>query len=180
MKITWRNNLLILWYRFFRSKPNVNNLIRIGKDGKGVSSILYLLPSEKKYAQIASHFIKDDLKKGISKINYLIHKDSIRYYSEKVKLNAFMFSDKDFNFIGVFNNFNLIDKIKSSSYNALVDLNQSEEQTISFLSHELDIPIKIGFKSIFSKKLYTVIIKPSSTGFLEKNYEIIEKILGLK
>jgi len=180
MKILWRNNLLILWYRFFRSKPNVNNLIRIGKDGKGVSSILYLLPSEKEYAQIASHFIKDDLGKGILNIKYLIHENSIQYYSEKIKSNLISYSNNDFNYIGVINNSNLLEKIKSSTYDALVDLNQSEEQTMSFLSIELDIPIKIGFKSIFSDKIYSVVIKPSSTGFLEKNYEIIEKILGLK
>ena len=67
-----------------------------------------------------------------------------------------------------------------SKFEAIVDLNQSEEQTISFVSLELDIPIKIGYKSVFSDQIFSIIIKPSSTGFLEKNYEIIEKILGLK
>ena len=180
MKISWRNNLLILWYRFFRSKPNINNLISIGKDGKGVSSILYLLPSEKQYAQIAAHFVKDSIEEKVSKIDYLIHEEGLRYYSEKIRLDAITFTDKYFNYIGVFKNIKLVDQIKSFGYDALVDLNQSEKQTISFLSLELDIVIKIGFKSNFSDNLYSIIIKPSSTGFLEKNYEIVEKILGLK
>ena len=90
------------------------------------------------------------------------------------------YSDNDFNYIGVLTNFELLKNIKLSNYEAIVDLNQSEEQTISFISLELDIPIKIGYKSIFSDKIYSIVIKPSSTGFLEKNYEIIEKILGLK
>ena len=45
---------------------------------------------------------------------------------------------------------------------------------------ELDIPIKIGFQSPLADKLYTLVIQRSSTGFLEKNYETIERILGLK
>ena len=62
----------------------------------------------------------------------------------------------------------------------MVDLNQSNEQTLSLLSMELDIPIKIGFQSPLADKLYTLVIQRSSTGFLEKNYETIERILGLK
>ena len=180
MKISWRNNLLILWYRFFRSKVNVNNLVRIGKDGEGISNILFLLPAEKKHAQTASHFIKDDLKKESLKINYLIHENGIQYYTDKIKSKTITYSDDDFNYLGVLKNFKLIEEIKLSKYEAIVDLNQSEEQTISFISLELDIPIKIGYKSIFSDSIYSLVIKPSSTGFLEKNYEIIEKILGLK
>jgi len=180
MKIIWRNKLLILWYRFFRSKSKKEKLIRIGRKAKGVTKILYLLPSEKNHAQTCSYIVKNDLVKSKIIINYLIHKDGIKYYSENIKKNAIIFSDDDFNYIGVFKNFDLIDKLKRFDYDAIVDLNQSDKQTISFFIIELNIPIKIGFKSILSKKIYTVIIQPSSTGFLEKNYEIIQKILGLK
>ena len=44
------------------------NLIKIGKAGEGVNSILFLLPSEKKHAQIASHFVKRDRKNNYLKI----------------------------------------------------------------------------------------------------------------
>ena len=58
MKIIWRNNLISLWYRLFRSKSKITKLIRIGAGGKGISSLLFILPSEKRFAQNASHFIK--------------------------------------------------------------------------------------------------------------------------
>ena len=180
MKISWRNNLLILWYKFFRSKANAKNLVRIGKEGKGISNILFLLPAEKKFAQIASHFIKSDMKNDVKKVKYLVHEDGIQFYTDKIKSDTMTYSDGDFNYIGVLTNFELINDIKMLKFEAIVDLNQSEEQTISFVSLELDIPIKIGYKSIFSDHLYSIVIKPSSIGFLEKNYEIIEKILGLK
>ncbi len=180
MKIIWRNKLLILWYRFFRSKLKKEKLIRISKKSKGVSKILYILPSEKKYAQTSSYFVKNDSEKHKVVINYLIHEKGIQYYSDSIKSNALVFSDRDFNYLGVFKNYRLINKIKSFNYHAVVDLNQSEKQTISFFIIEMNIPIKIGFKSIFSKKIYSVTIQPSSSGFIEKNYEIIQRILGLK
>ena len=180
MKISWRNNLLILWYKFFRSKTNAKNLVRIGKEGKGISSILFLLPSEKKHAQIASHFIKNEKRDNVLKIKYLVHEDGIRFYTDKIKSDIMTYADDDFNYIGVLTNFELINSIKMLKFEAIVDLNQSEEQTISFVSLELDIPIKIGYKSIFSDQIFSIVIKPSSTGFLEKNYAVIEKILGLK
>jgi hypothetical protein len=44
----------------------------------------------------------------------------------------------------------------------------------------LDIPVKVGFQSPLSDRLYSMVIEPSQTGFLEKNYETIEKVLGLE
>ena len=44
---------------------------------------------------------------------------------------------------------------------------------------ELEIPIKIGFQSKISDKLYSLIIQKSDSGFFENNYHTIEKILGL-
>jgi ADP-heptose:LPS heptosyltransferase len=84
------------------------------------------------------------------------------------------------NWLGAIKSESVLDRIKSFQYDAMVDLNQSNEQTLSLLSMELDIPIKIGFQSPLADKLYTLVIQRSSTGFLEKNYETIERILGLK
>ena len=83
------------------------------------------------------------------------------------------------NWLGAIKSESVLDRIKSFQYDAMVDLNQSNEQTLSLLSMELDIPIKIGFQSPLADKLYTLVIQRSSTGFLEKNYETIERVLGL-
>ena len=58
MKIIWRNNLISLWYRFFRSKSKITKLVRIGIDGKGISSLLFILPSEKDLHKMLLIFIK--------------------------------------------------------------------------------------------------------------------------
>ena len=180
MKIIWRNNLISLWYRLFRSKSKITKLIRIGAGGKGISSLLFILPSEKRFAQNASHFIKSVENRKDLDVFYLIHQKATHLYSDGIDSKIMSFNDEDFNFLGVFKNHNIIRKIKSLNFDAVVDLNLSENQTISFLMLELANPIKVGFESIFSNKIYSIIIKPSPTGFLEKSFENVEKILGLK
>ena len=45
---------------------------------------------------------------------------------------------------------------------------------------DLTIPIKVGFQDEFSNYLYTITIQSKSIGFLEENFIMIEKILGLR
>jgi len=47
------------------------------------------------------------------------------------------------------------------------------------LAWELDVPLKIGFQSSMADKLYTVILEHKGTGFLEKNFQTIEQLLGI-
>ena len=71
-------------------------------------------------------------------------------------------------------------KINDLSFDAIVDLNQSHNQNLSFILKDLKIPIKVGFQAEFSNFLYSIIIESKSIGFLEDNYKTIEKILGLE
>ena len=61
----------------------------------------------------------------------------------------------------------------------MVDLNQEFQLPMATLILELEIPIKIGFKSDIADKLYSLIIQRSDSGFFENNYHTIERILGL-
>ena len=70
-------------------------------------------------------------------------------------------------------------KIGDRAYDALVDLNQSTDQPLSLIATRLDIPIKVGFSSPISDSLYTLVIDSSDNKFLENNYILIEKMLGL-
>ena len=180
MKITWRIQFLFWWYTLFRRKFNHERVIKIGKKGRGASKIIFLLPAEKEHAQIASHFVKRDFVDDNLQVRYVVHHEGIQYYSDQLKPDIISFSNDDMNWVGAIVSESVLDKIKSIRYDAMVDLNQSDEQTLSLLSMELDIPVKIGFQSPLSDKLYTLVIQRSTTGFLETNYETIERILGLK
>ena len=179
MKILWRIQFLFWWYTLLRRKFNHERVIKIGKKGRGASKILFLLPAEKEHAQIASHFVKRDFVDDTLQVRYVVHQEGIQYYSDQLKPYIISFSNDDMNWLGAIVSESVLDRIKSIQYDAMVDLNQSDEQTLSLLSLELDIPVKIGFQSPLSDKLYTLVIQRSTTGFLETNYETIERILGL-
>ena len=179
MKIPWRIQFLFWWYTLLRRKYNHKRVIKIGKKGRGASKILFLLPAEKEHAQIASHFVKRDFVDDTLQVRYVVHQEGIQYYSDQLKPDIISFSNDDMNWLGAIVSESVLDRIKSIRYDAMVDLNQSDEQTLSLLSMELDIPVKIGFQSPLSDKLYTLVIQRSTTGFLETNYETIERILGI-
>jgi len=180
MKIPWRIQFLFWWYTLLRRKFNHERVIKIGKRGQGASKILFLLPAEKEHAQIASHFVKRDFVDDNLQVRYVVHQDGIQYYSDQLKPDIISFSNDDMNWLGAIVSESVLDRIKSIRYDAMVDLNQSDEQTLSLLSMELDISVKIGFQSFLSDKLYTLVIQRSTKGFLETSYETIERILGLK
>ena len=48
MKISLKIRLLFYWQKILRSKVHEESLIKISKRGKGVESVIFLLPSEKK------------------------------------------------------------------------------------------------------------------------------------
>ena len=60
MKISFKIKLLFYWYKIFRSNHKIDYLIKISKGGKGVKRVAFLLPNDKKEAQLAAHFIKND------------------------------------------------------------------------------------------------------------------------
>ena len=180
MKISFKIKLLFYWYKIFRSNHKIDSLIKISKGGKGVKRVAFLLPNDKKEAQLAAHFIKNDDKKNKFHFSYIIYEDSLPLYQRSIISNAFILTNEHMNWLGAINSKNIIDKINNSRFDAIVDLNQSHNQNFSFILMDLTIPIKVGFQDEFSNYLYTITIQSNSIGFLEENYIMIEKMLGLR
>ena len=180
MKISLKIKLLFYWQKIFKSKVQEESLIKISKGGKGVKSVIFLLPSEKKKAQIAAHFIKNDDKKNNFRFHYILLEQSLPFYSENIIPNAHIIKEDDMNWFGVINSRSIVDKINKLKFDAIVDLNQSHNQNLSFIITDLNIPIKLGFQAEFSRFLYSIILESKSVGFLEENYIMIENILGIQ
>ena len=178
MKISIRTKILLLMHFLFYKKPEESPLVKIGSKGKGVKNILFFLPYQRKQAQVVAHLIKKNSNKKNYQIRYVVNNRGLFYYKEIPSEQIITYDDDDVNYFGVIKTTNIIKKI-NNNYNALVDLTNSYDQALSVLSLKLNIPIKMGFKSPISDRLYTVIIKPNEEGFIEENYFIIEKFLGL-
>ena len=180
MRISLKIKLLFYWYKIFRSNVVKDSIVKISKKGKGVKSVVFLLPNEKKQAQLAAHFIKNDDKENKFYFNYILDESSLVYYDKSIISNAHIIKKDHINWLGAIISKSTIKKINDLSFDAIVDLNQSHNQNLSFLLKELKIPIKVGFQAEFSNFLYSIIIESKSIGFVEDNYKTIERILGLE
>tara|TARA_B100000123_G_scaffold204524_1_gene154159 strand:+ start:257 stop:799 length:543 start_codon:yes stop_codon:yes gene_type:complete len=180
MKISLKIKLLFYWQKIFKSNIDKNVLVKISKKVEGVKSVVFLLPGEKKQAQLASHFIKNDDKKNKYRFDYILHEESLPYYNKDIMKNAHIIKKDDVNWFGAIISESIIESINNLRFDAIVDLNQSHNQNLSFILTDLNIPIKIGFQAEFSNYLYTIILKSKSIGFLEQNYLMIENLLGLE
>ena len=179
MKIPFRIKILLLYYRFLYKKSHSDPLVRIGESGKGVQSILFFLPSERNFAQVISHFIKRNNNNASLRFKYVVHQESLMHYQDISGPDTVTYTDNDINWFGVIKSKLVIDRIGNEGFDALVDLNQSYDQSLSLLSFQLRIPIKVGFQSPISNQLYSIVVQPEKGSFLESNYQIIEKILGI-
>ena len=102
------------------------------------------------------------------------------FYSNRINAKIFSYNDNDLNYFKVIESETLLDQIKSMSFDALVDLNTNFCAPTSMLAFELEIPLKIGFDSIIANKLYTVTLERNQNKFLENNFQMIERLLGLE
>ena len=179
MKIPFRIKILLLYYKFLYKKFYATPLVKIGATGKGVTSILFFLPQEKTFAQVISHFIKRNNNNASLRFKYVVHQESLILYQDIPSSDTITYTDNDINWFGVIKSKMVIDRIGNEGFDALVDLNQSYEQSLSLLSFQLKIPIKVGFYSPISDQLYSIVVQPKKDSFLESNYQIIEKVLGI-
>jgi len=160
-----------------RSKPPQ---IKISKEGKGVSSILFFLPEKREDAKVANYLVKADNPIPGYTIGYVCNEKSKSYYPNNSKIKFITYKDDDLNYFGTIKSEALLDQIKSIQYDSLVDLNTSFCAATSMLAFELDIPIKIGFNSPIAKKTYTITLERKKNTFLENNFQLIAQLLGLK
>ena len=179
MEISMPFRVLLFWKNIFK-KHKIPPKIKISKKGKGVKSILFILPEKKKDAKIAHYLIKTDNPLPDYNIGFVCNKHSISFYPNTINAEIFSYNDNDLNYFRVIRNETLLDQIKSMSFDALVDLNTNFCAPTSMLAFELEIPLKIGFDSLIANKLYTVTLERNENKFLENNFEMIERLLGIE
>ena len=179
MEISIPFRILLRWKNIFKKHKNLPK-IKISKNGKGIRSILFFLPDKKEDAKIAHYLIKTDNPLPDYNIGFVCNENSMSFYPSSINAKFFPYNDDDLNYFGVIEHNTLLNQIKSMSYDALVDLNTNFCAPTSMLAFELEIPLKIGFNSMIANKLYTITIERNENKFLENNFEMIERLLGIE
>ena len=143
MRISLKIKLLFYWHKIFRSNVVKDSIIKISKKGKGVKSVVFLLPNEKKQAQLAAHLIKHDDKKNKFYFNYILEESSLQLYDKRIIQNAHIIKKDHINWLGVIISKSTIKNINDLKFDALVDLNQSHNQNLSFILKTVDNFFKV-------------------------------------
>ena len=180
MKIPFRTKVLLFYQKILNRGFYTTPLVKITDSGKGVKSVLFFLPPERDAAQVVAHFIKRNNSNASLDFKFVIHQDSLSFYDNIPNSDFITYTKNDVNWFGAIKTNAVLDRIGHQSFDALVDLNQSFNQCLSLLSFHLKIPIKIGFQSPIANDLYSVVIQPVENGFLERNYQVVEMILGMR
>tara|TARA_Y100000590_G_scaffold266417_1_gene299234 strand:+ start:1290 stop:1829 length:540 start_codon:yes stop_codon:yes gene_type:complete len=178
METSLRFKCLLVWYKITRSYIKTP-LIKIAEGGKGADNVLFFLPSDNVNAQITAYFVNQDLINKKKTIYYFVHETGLKYYPSKLRNSFITYKDEDLNWWGLIINHSVLNKVKSINCDVLVDLNQKQKPAEKFLIMDLPTKLKIGFHSFLSDELYNLTIKRDKSSFLEKQYSMIERILGL-
>jgi len=179
MNIPFQFSMLLKW-KIFRNSSKISNQITISKEGSGVKSVLFLLPENIEDAKLAHYLAKVDDPIPGYRFGYICSKKSKRYYPSSSRLRFFTYGEEDLNYFGVIKTQGLLDKIQSTNYEALVDLNTRFSATTLMLAYELDIALKIGFNSPIADYIYNIILDYDQNKFFENNFLIIQRLLNIK
>ena len=179
MKISFRTKVLLFYQKIVNRGSYTTPLVKITNSGNGVKSVLFFLPPERDAAQVVAHFIKRSKSNASLDFKFITHQNSLPFYDNISNSDIITYTENDINWFGAIKTNVILDRIGNQRFDALVDLNHSFNQCLSLLSFHLKIPIKIGFQSPIANDLYSVVIQPVENGFLERNYQVVEMILGM-
>jgi len=181
MKISLKTKIVFWWWQRFRFKEPENKFQKISTLGKGVRSLLVILPRENSHLPLAQHFLKSLTSRGqYSAINKIIGWEEQKDTLDPQLLQRFqLISENDINKYGLLYD-KSIKKLTNGQFNGVINLdpifNPVSYQLVSWFS---SIP-RIGFNSEFGRNIYNIIIDSNNGAtYIEQGYEYILEVLGL-
>jgi len=181
MKISLKTKIAFWWWQRFRFKEPENKFQKISTLGKGVRSLLIILPREKSHLPLAQHFLKSLTSRGqFSAINKIIGWEEQKDILDLQLLQRFqLISENDINKYGLLYD-KSIKKLTNGHFNGIINLdpvfNPASFQLVSWFSSIT----RIGFNSEFGRNIYNIIIDSNNgANYIEQGYEYILEVLGL-
>jgi hypothetical protein len=181
MKISLKTKIAFrLWLRF-RFKEPENNFQKISTAGKGIRSLLVILPRKNNHLPLAQHFLKSLASRGqFSAIKKIIgwegHKDIL---DPLLLPRVQLISENDISKFGLLTD-GTIKKLTNGQFNGVINLdpifNPVSFQLVSWFSSIT----RIGFNSEFGRNIYNIIIDNNNReNYIEQGYEYIIEAFGL-
>lgn len=153
--------------------------VRFSADGKGVNSVLIILPDQMEEYRIAHHYFKSiqDEHPEI-RFAFLVLSAAIAKSAESAKNGFITISEDDLDRWSLPNQ-SFIQKVYSSSYDAVINLSSRSNLITDWIMRFAKSPIRIGYHPQKESQVYNLLIERKGRVSLEKTYIRIQKLLGL-
>ncbi len=181
MKIPLKTKIAFWWWQKFRFNEPDNKIQKISNLGKGISSLLIILPRSNSHLPLAQHFMKTlASREQFSAINKIIGwEEQKSIFDPQLLQQVQLISENDYNKFGLLTD-EALKQLVSGQFNCVINLdpifNPVSFQLVSWFN---SIP-RIGFSSDFGHNIYNIIIDGNSEiNYIEQGYEYILEVLGL-
>ena len=181
MKISLKTKIAFWWWQRFRFKEPENKFQKISIEGKGIRSLLIILPRANNHLPLAQHFLKSLSSRGqFSAVNKIIGWETQKDFLDPLLLQCVqLVTANDMNKNGLLSD-KAIKQLTKGQFSAVINLdpvfNPASYQLVSWFS----LITRIGFSSDFGHNIYNIIIDSNNgANYIEQGYEYILEVLGL-
>ena len=178
MKISLKTKIaFLLTYKIALKKEN-NRLIKLGLGGNKIRTVTYFLPEKDQFSRLAIHYL-NNLNKHNLEIKLICRSSVSELFNLSMHHSDIFISDKQLNRFGLPHP-STKHKMNQIFSDAAVDLNPEFDPVHGILMQKINSPLKIGFESHWSQKLFTITLTANNNGYMENQYHQINQLLGIQ
>jgi len=181
MIISLKTKIAFWWWQRFRFKEPENKTQKISIAGKGIRSLLIILPRNNSHLPLAQHFIKSLISRGqFSAINKIIGWESQKDILDlQMMQRVHLISENDINKNGLLSEV-AIKQLSKGQFSGVINLDPIFNPVSYQLVSRFSSITRIGFSSDFGRNIYNIIIDGNNgANYIEQGYEYILEVLNL-
>ena len=181
MKISLKTKIAFWWWQRFRFNEPENKFQKISAVGKGIRSLLIILPRETRHLPLAQHFLKSLTSRGqFSAINKIIGWESQKdILDPQMMQRVHLISENDINKNGLLSEV-AIKQVSEGKFSGVINLDPIFNPVSYQLVSRFSSITRIGFSSDFGRNIYNIIIDSNNgANYIEQGYEYILEVLDL-
>ena len=178
MKISLKTKIAFLLTDKIALKKENNRSIKLGLGENKIRTVAYFLPEKELFSRMAIHYL-NNLNKHNLEIKLICRSSVSELFNLSMHHSDMLISDKQLNRSGLPHP-STKHKMNQIFSDAAVDLNPEFDPVHGILMQKINSPLKIGFESHWSQKLFTITLTANNNGYMEKQYQQINQLLGIQ
>ena len=178
MEISLKTKIAFLLTDKIALKNENNRSIKLGLGGNKIRTVAYFLPEKEQFTRLAIHYL-NNINKHNLEIKLICRSSVSELFNVSVSHPDIFISDKQLNRFGLPHPSTTV-KMNQVVADAVVDLNPDFDPVHGILMQKINSPLKIGFESNWSQKLFTITLTANNNGYMENQYHQINNLLGIQ